>query len=70
MGFAVGGGIKLNAPMIGPGDYFQAEVDYTEGASRYANNTAGIWNYIIYSGNSVGFGVNTDAVYGSACQWP
>ena len=33
--YAVGAGIKLNAPMIGKGDYFQAEVNYTEGASRY-----------------------------------
>ena len=41
MGFALGAGVKFNAPMIGPGDYFQVEVDYTEGASRYANNTAG-----------------------------
>ena len=32
-GFAVGAGIKLNAPMIGPGDYLQAQTQYTEGAS-------------------------------------
>ena len=31
-GWALGGGIKLNAPMIGKGDYFQAQVNYTEGA--------------------------------------
>ena len=36
IGFAVGAGIKVNFPMIGPGDYFQAQVNYTEGASRYA----------------------------------
>src|SRR4051794_6490826 len=36
VGFAVGGGIKINFPMIGPGDYFQAQVNYTQGAIRYA----------------------------------
>ena len=35
-GWAVGAGIKLNAPMIGKGDYLQAQVNYTEGAARYA----------------------------------
>ncbi len=34
-GWAVGGGLKLNAPMIGQGDYFMAEVNYTEGALGY-----------------------------------
>ncbi len=66
LGFAVGGGIKLNAPMIGPGDYFQAEVDYTQGASRYANMTASVWDYRAYNGNNFGFGMNTDAVYGGS----
>ena len=32
MGWAVGAGIKLFAPMIGQGDYLQAEVNDTEGA--------------------------------------
>ena len=36
IGFAVGAGIKINFPMIGPGDYLQAQVNYTEGAVRYA----------------------------------
>jgi hypothetical protein len=65
MGFALGAGVKFNAPMIGPGDYFQIEGDYTEGASRYANHTAGLWNYVIYSGQEIGFGFNTDAVFGA-----
>ena len=66
LGFAVGAGIKLNAPMIAKGDYFQAEVDYTQGASRYSNMTALQWDYVKYDGNTVGFGVNTDAVYGGS----
>ena len=32
LGFAIGAGLKLNAPMIGQGDYLQAQVNYTEGA--------------------------------------
>ena len=30
LGFAVGAGIKLNAPMIGQGDFLQAQVNYTQ----------------------------------------
>jgi hypothetical protein len=66
MGFAVGAGIRINVPMIGPGDYFQAEVDYTQGASRYANHTSGVFDYRMYDGNSFGFGINSDAVFGGS----
>jgi len=64
-GFGLGAGIKLNAPMIGHGDYFQAEIDYSEGASYYEfspqimNN-----NYYMREGNFAGYGVMSDAVYG------
>jgi Porin subfamily len=64
LGFAVGVGLKLNAPMIGKGDYFQIEADYTQGASRYSNMTAVVWDYSKYDGNSVAFGYQTDATYG------
>jgi len=64
MGFALGAGILLKAPMIGMGDYFQAEVDYTEGASRYSNATALVGDYVIYHGNTIGYGINSDAVFG------
>ncbi|MCW5689740.1 MAG: porin, partial [Pseudolabrys sp.] len=66
LGFAVGAGLKLNAPMIGPGDFFQIEVDYTKGASRYSNSTATTWDYSKYDGNSFGWGYETDGVYGGA----
>ena len=32
-GFAIGVGIKVNTPMIGHGDYLQAQVNYTQGAA-------------------------------------
>lgn len=62
-GYAVGAGIKLNAPMIGVGDYFQAQVNYAEGASRYVFSTPnGNWGYV--DGANAGFGILSDAVYG------
>ena len=39
LGFVIGAGIKLNAPMIGQGDYLQAQVNYTQGALRYVFQT-------------------------------
>jgi len=61
-GFAVGAGIKLNAPMLGQGDYFQAQVNYTQGATRYASFTANS-NWAKVDGAGIGFGVLTDAVF-------
>lgn len=69
-GWAIMGGIRLNAPMIGPGDYFQAQVGYSDGATRYtAWNVGGNGTYDYYSGNTFGFGFGTDAVFAgnSAC---
>jgi len=66
LGFAVGAGLKLNAPMIGAGDYLQLELDYTKGASRYSNSTATTWDYSKYDGGSFGWGFETDGVYGGA----
>ncbi len=34
LGLVVGAGIKLNAPMIGQGDFLQAQVNYTQGALK------------------------------------
>jgi hypothetical protein len=65
VGFAVGAGIKVNFPMIGPGDYFQAQVNYTQGAMRYAALTpssgggAGIFN----GGDKLGVGWFADGVF-------
>ena len=39
LGFAVGAGLKLNAPMIGQGDFLQAQVNYTQGALKYIFQT-------------------------------
>ena len=62
-GYAVGAGIKLNAPMIGAGDYFQAQVNFAEGASRYVFSTPNS-NWFKADGATAAFGVLSDAVYG------
>lgn len=63
LGFAVGAGIKLNAPMIGQGDYFQAQVNYTQGALRYVFQTPNT-NWGKVQGQNEGYGILTDAVFG------
>jgi hypothetical protein len=62
-GFAVSAGLRLNAPMIGPGDYFQAMVIYSEGATGYLSQTprGAAWNK--WDGNTVGYGFWSDGVY-------
>ncbi|MGE0564486.1 MAG: porin, partial [Pseudolabrys sp.] len=66
VGYALGAGLTLKAPMIGAGDYFQAQVTYTKGASRYSNMTAATWDHSKYDGSTFGWGFETDAVYGGA----
>ena len=62
-GYAVGAGIKLNAPMIGAGDYFQAQINYAEGASRYVFSTPNS-NWTKVDGANAAFGILSDGVYG------
>ena len=62
IGWAIGGGVKLLAPMIGPGDYFQAQVNYTEGARKYVD--ASYTNmYSLFNGSTYGIGIGSDAVF-------
>jgi len=49
--------------MIGQGDFFQAQVNYTQGALRYVFNTPNT-NWSKVDGNSAGFGFLSDAVFG------
>ena len=62
-GYAIGAGLRLNAPMLGAGDYFQAQFNWTKGAIGYAmaagtNLAAGNAN-----ASSRGWGAVTDGVY-------
>jgi len=64
-GYAVGAGIKLLAPMIGPGDFFQAQFVYANGASFYVNNSSVM--YSKFNGSTgYGFGITSDNVYTAA----
>lgn len=69
MGWAVGAGVKINFPMIGPGDYLQAQYNYTVGASRYAALTPagaggpGIFGEGTGQGTTLGMGFFQDGVY-------
>jgi len=62
-GWAVSAGLRLNAPMIGPGDYFQGAVVYSEGAIKYAAVTPSGSALNIWNGNSMGFGFFEDGVF-------
>src|SRR5262245_1219060 len=65
-GWAVSGGIKLNAPMIGQGDYFQAAVVYTQGAAKYVFQNPNGNAYIQENQGSVAMGITSDSVYGGS----
>jgi hypothetical protein len=64
-GWAAGAGLRLNTPMFGQGDYFQAQANYTQGALRYIffspNNNYG---KVDGAGGKEAFGVMSDCVYG------
>jgi Porin subfamily len=62
VGWAVGGGAKLNAQ---GGDYFQFQVNYTQGASRYSANTipGGFGGVNQWNGAALGYGFFTDGVF-------
>jgi Porin subfamily len=63
-GWVVGGGLRLNFPMIAQGDYFDSQVSYTQGALRYLFQTPNT-NWGAAYGVDQAYGVLSDAVYGS-----
>ncbi len=62
LGWVVGAGFKFNSPFLGQGDFFQAQVNYTEGALRYIFQTPNS-NWGKVDGNSAAMGILSDAVY-------
>jgi hypothetical protein len=65
IGWAIGAGVKINTPSIGAGDYFQTQVNYTEGATGYvAVPAAGGVGFGGWNGNEYGYGLQADGVYG------
>jgi hypothetical protein len=63
-GWVVGGGIKINTPFVSPGDYFVAEVNYTQGALKYLWNSDNGGNQAAITGGGLGFGIGADCVSG------
>jgi hypothetical protein len=63
-GWVVGGGLRLNFPMIAQGDFFQTQVNYTEGALKYIFQTPNS-NWGKADSSQEAYGVLSDAVYGS-----
>jgi porin-like protein len=62
-GWAVLSGIDIKAPWIGPGDHFGGFFDYGVGAAAYSGGSNLTSPSLFGSGNTVAFGVITDAVY-------
>ena len=64
-GWVVGGGFKLNTPWLlnwlgsGAGDYFQTQVNYTQGALKYLNQTTNS-NWGINEGSQASWGLLAD----------
>jgi hypothetical protein len=61
-GWAVGAGLKLNAPMIGAGDYLQLQVNFAEGATRYVFRNPNT-NWGIRQGAFESWGILADGIY-------
>jgi hypothetical protein len=64
-GFVLGAGLRINTPMITQGDYFQAEFDYTQGATRFMSSGTNGTNLFNVNGGGAAWGVQSDCVYGS-----
>jgi hypothetical protein len=62
-GWAAGFGLKVNTPFISQGDWFQTQVNVTQGALRYLFNTPNT-NWGKADGAQEAYGVLTDCVYG------
>jgi hypothetical protein len=64
-GWAAMAGLRLNAPMIGVGDYLAVQGIYTQGALRYIfQNPNGNW--WLQDGGSAAFGILSDGVFGGS----
>lgn len=64
LGWAVGAGLRVNLPMLGPGDYVAAQAVYAEGATRYVSNTTLSSGQAGFEGGHLlGYGLSTDGVF-------
>jgi hypothetical protein len=68
VGYVIGGGVRLNAPMLGAGDWFQVQANYTAGAlgyifSQMKSSTGGATGFAAFNGAGLGLGYLTDGVF-------
>jgi Porin subfamily len=63
-GWAAMAGLRLNAPMIGVGDYLAVQGIYTQGALRYLFQNPGTGNMWLGDNQNAMFGLMSDGVYG------
>src|SRR5262249_49750888 len=63
-GWAAMVGLRLNAPMIGVGDYLALQGIYTQGALRYLYQHPGAGNMWLGDNQSAMYGLMSDGVYG------
>ena len=61
-GWAAGVGLKINAPFITQGDWFQTQFNVTQGALRYLFNTPNT-NWGKVNGGQESYGILSDCVY-------
>jgi hypothetical protein len=59
-GWAVGGGVKILFPMIGPGDYFDGQIGYAVGATKYVGAAGSL---AMTTGATSGKGTASDGIY-------
>jgi hypothetical protein len=74
-GWVAGAGLRLNFPMIAQGDYFQTQVNYTQGGLRYLNQANNGPTLSVVGGpwgndGTAGYGLMTDCVYGATAVLP
>jgi hypothetical protein len=63
-GWVAGAGLRLNFPMIAQGDYAVAEVNYTQGATKYLFNGSGNVGEDVVDTGQQGWAVGSDCVFG------
>jgi hypothetical protein len=69
-GWVAGAGLRVNFPFIAQGDYFQAQVNYTQGGLRYLMHGDNAPNWGWERGNEIGFGLTSDCVFGAFAAPP
>jgi hypothetical protein len=70
-GWAASAGIRINTPMVAPGNYFQGAFHYCEGAIKYCAGASPTGTSPLhFDGGTLGYGFWTDAVFGGAAAAP